>query len=64
VIYFGPESYWQGSGSFVLRGWGGSWELAVALLSVHTPLKNLPPISGMQAYMASYLSGNVLRTSL
>src|SRR5215203_6966123 len=29
---------------------GGSRKWAVALLGAHTPSKNLPPISGMQAY--------------
>jgi hypothetical protein len=46
----------MGLWSFVLRGRGGSWKLAVALLSVHTSSKNPPPISGMQAYIA-YLLG-------
>ena len=43
VIHFEPEPHWQGSGSFVLRG--GSRELAVALLWVHTPSKNPRPLS-------------------
>ena len=45
VIHFEPEPHWQGSGSFVLRGGGGSRELAVALLWVHTPSKNPRPLS-------------------
>jgi hypothetical protein len=52
VITFGPESHWWGSGPFELRGGGGSRKMAVALLSVHAPSKNPPPISGMQAYIA------------
>jgi hypothetical protein len=40
VIHIRPESYCQGSGSFVLRGGGGSQEWAVALLSVLTRSKN------------------------
>jgi hypothetical protein len=31
---------------------GGSRKLAVALLGAHTPSKNPPPISGIQAYIA------------
>jgi hypothetical protein len=64
VILFGPESYWQGSSSFVLRGGGGSRKLAVALPSVHAPPRNPPPISGIQAYMAYLHSSDLLRTSL
>jgi hypothetical protein len=41
-IHIGPESYCQGSGSFVLRGGGGSQKVVVALLGVHTPSKNPP----------------------
>jgi hypothetical protein len=40
VILFSPEPHCQGSGSFVLRGEGGSQEWAVALQGVHTPAKN------------------------
>src|SRR5918994_6149123 len=58
VIGFGPEPWQWGSGCFALRGGGGSLELAVALLGVHTPSKNPPPISGMQAYIP-YLPGGV-----
>jgi hypothetical protein len=39
VIQLGPESYCQGSGSFVSRGGGGSQKLAVALLGVFTTAK-------------------------
>jgi hypothetical protein len=39
VILSGPESHCQGSGSIVLRGGGGSWKLAVALLGAHTPFE-------------------------
>ena len=52
MTLFGPESYCQGSGNFVLRGGGGSRKLPVAFLGVHTPAKNPRPISGMQAYIA------------
>jgi hypothetical protein len=55
MIHIGPEPHRQGSGSFALRGWGGSQEWAVALPDVHTPWKNPPPISGMQAYIAYHL---------
>jgi hypothetical protein len=48
---FGPEPHCQGSGSFVSRGGGGSWKIAVALLGVHTTSKNPPPISWAQAYI-------------
>jgi hypothetical protein len=34
--------------------WGGSRELVVALLGVHTTSQNPPPISGMQAYISSF----------
>src|SRR5829696_4501949 len=51
-----PESHCRGSGSFVLRGGGGSQEWVVALLGAHTPSKNLRPISRTQAYIA-YLPG-------
>jgi len=40
VVLFGPESHCQGSGSFVLRGEGGSQEWAVAMQGVHTSAKN------------------------
>jgi hypothetical protein len=46
----------MGLHSFVLGG--GSRKMAVALLGVHTPSKNSPQISGMQAYMA-YLRGSI-----
>ena len=53
VILFGSESYCQGSGpSFVLRGGGRSRKLAVALLGVHTPSKNLAPVSWIQGHIA------------
>jgi hypothetical protein len=39
VIHIGPEPCQWGSGSFVLRGGGGSRKLAAALLGVHTPRK-------------------------
>jgi hypothetical protein len=55
MIHIGPEPHRQGSGSFALRGWGESQEWAVALPDVHTPWKNPPPISGMQAYIAYHL---------
>jgi hypothetical protein len=45
VIHFGPESWQWGSGSFVLRGGGGSQEWAVAFLGMHTPLENPAPVS-------------------
>jgi len=43
---------------FCVGGGGGSWKMAVALLSVHTTAKNPHPISGMQAYIA-YLPGSI-----
>ena len=52
VIHFGPEPWPWGSGSFALRGGGGSWRLAVVLLGVHTHSKNPRPVSRMQAYIA------------
>jgi hypothetical protein len=52
VILFGSESYCQGSGPFVLRGGGRSRKLAVALLGVHTPSKNLAPVSWIQGHIA------------
>jgi hypothetical protein len=55
VILFGPESHCQGSGPFVLQGGGGSQEWAVALLGVHTSLKNPRPLSRIQAYIACVL---------
>jgi hypothetical protein len=39
VIRFAPESHCRGSGSFVLRGGGGSQKLSVAWVEVHTPRK-------------------------
>jgi hypothetical protein len=63
VILIEPEPHWQGSGSFALRGGGGSRKMAVALLSVHTPSKNPRPILGMQAYIAYILGKRILRTS-
>jgi hypothetical protein len=44
VILFGPEPCQWGSGSFALRGEGGSQEWAVASLGVHTLEKNPPLI--------------------
>ena len=52
VILFRSESYCQGSGPFVLRGRGRSRKLAVALLGVHTPSKNLAPVSWIQGHIA------------
>ena len=49
---------WNRAGGESRGGRGGSRKLAVALLSVHTPSKNPPPISGMQAYI-SYLPGSI-----
>jgi hypothetical protein len=57
VVLFKPEPCQWGSGSFVLRGGGGSRKMAVALLSVHTTAKNPHPISGMQAYILILLVG-------
>jgi hypothetical protein len=55
---FDPESHCQGSGSFVLWGRGWSRKLAVALLGVHTPAKNLPAVSRIHAYIAYILDRN------
>jgi hypothetical protein len=44
---------------FFCVGGGGSWKYAVALLGAHTPSKNPPPISGMQAYL-SYVPVSIL----
>jgi hypothetical protein len=63
VVLLGPESYCQGSGSFVLRGGGGSRKLAVAVLGAHTPSKNPRPVSRAQAYTAYLLSRSALRFS-
>jgi hypothetical protein len=52
VIHFEPESHSRGSGSFVVRGGGGSQKVVVALLGVDTASKNSPSISGIQAYIA------------
>jgi hypothetical protein len=54
VILFGPEPHWQGSGSFALRGGGGSQKWVVALLGTHIPSKNPRSISRIQAYIACY----------
>ncbi len=35
VIHFGPEPWRWDSGSFALRGWGGSLRWTVALLGAH-----------------------------
>jgi hypothetical protein len=64
VILSGPESYFRGSGSFVLRGRGGSRKLAVALLGVHTPSKNPRLVSRLQAYIAYLLSGFIFECAL
>jgi hypothetical protein len=63
AILFGPEPHSQGSGSIALRDGGGSRKLADALLGVHTPSKNPPPVSRAQAYIALHLSSDVRRTS-
>ena len=55
VILFGLEPWQWDSGSFVLRGGGGSRKMAVVVLGVHTTSKNPLPISGMQAYIAYVL---------
>jgi hypothetical protein len=64
VIHFGPESYCQGSGSFVMRGGGGSWKIAIVLLRAHTSSKNPRPISGMQAYIAYLFSSLISEGSV
>jgi len=49
-----PENVEQGRTSNRFKdGGGGSQEWAVALLGSHTPLKNPPLVSRMQAYIAS-----------
>ena len=52
VILFGSDSYCRGSGPFVLRDGGGSRKLAVALPGVHTPSKDLAPVSRIQGHIA------------
>ena len=55
MTLFRPESHFQGSGSLVL-GVGRVVGMGGCIAGVHTPWKNPPPISGVQAYMA-YLRG-------
>jgi len=44
VILIGPEPWQWGSGSFVLRGGGGSWKLVGVVLGIHTTSKNPRPV--------------------
>src|SRR5215204_3222894 len=64
VIVFGPESYYQGSVSFMLRGGGGSRRWAVAWLGVHTSSKNLHSVSKYKHTLFISLMGESSRGRL
>ena len=59
MIHIGPEPHCQGSGSFTLRGGGGSRKLAVALLGAHHLEKSAPSFMNTSILRLAYWQMNL-----